>query len=98
MLLCYSKTDRRTATTWCWSWLENSIPHHTQAGMVRLSILARSVWMSQRVVPGARPGATGARYLWNCPRNFVQIDPQQSPAHLFRVRRRVRSEHDFDYQ
>jgi starch synthase (maltosyl-transferring) len=40
---------------------------------------------------------TGARYLWHGARNFVQLDPRQVPAHLFRVRRRVRSERDFDY-
>ena len=40
---------------------------------------------------------TGARYLWHGSRSFVQIDPHQVPAHVFRVRRRVRSERDFDY-
>ena len=29
--------------------------------------------------------------------NFVQMDPHTVPAHVFRVRRRVRTEHDFDY-
>jgi starch synthase (maltosyl-transferring) len=27
----------------------------------------------------------------------VMLDPQRAPAHVFRLRRRVRSEHDFDY-
>jgi starch synthase (maltosyl-transferring) len=40
---------------------------------------------------------TGARYLWHGPRNFVQIDPQHVPAHVFRLRRKVRTERDFDY-
>jgi starch synthase (maltosyl-transferring) len=40
---------------------------------------------------------TGARYLWHGARNFVQLDPRQVPAHLFRLRRRVRTERDFDY-
>ena len=40
---------------------------------------------------------TDARYLWSGARNFVQLDPARSPAHIFRVRRRVRTEHDFDY-
>ena len=29
--------------------------------------------------------------------HFVQLDPHRMPAHVFVVRRRVRSEHDFDY-
>ena len=40
---------------------------------------------------------SGARYLWSGARNFVQLDPQRQPAHVFRVRRRVRHEQDFDY-
>jgi starch synthase (maltosyl-transferring) len=40
---------------------------------------------------------TDARYLWSGPRNYVSLDPQRAPAHLFRLRRRVRSERDFDY-
>ena len=40
---------------------------------------------------------TGARYLWNGRRNFVSLDPARVPAHVFRVRRRVHTERDFDY-
>jgi starch synthase (maltosyl-transferring) len=40
---------------------------------------------------------TGARFLWQGARNFVQLDPHQVPAHILRLRRRVRSERDFDY-
>jgi starch synthase (maltosyl-transferring) len=40
---------------------------------------------------------TGARYLWHGSRNFVQLDPRAVSAHIFRIRRRVRSERDFDY-
>ena len=38
-----------------------------------------------------------ARYRWRAGRNFVQLNPHVMPAHLFRVRRRVASEHDFEY-
>lgn len=40
---------------------------------------------------------TDSRYLWTSPRNFIQLDPQQMPAHIFRVRHWVRTEHDFEY-
>ena len=39
----------------------------------------------------------GKRYLWNGPRNFVQLDPATLPAHIFRLRRFQRSERNFDY-
>jgi starch synthase (maltosyl-transferring) len=37
------------------------------------------------------------RYLWNGGRNFVQLEPHKSPAHIFRLRRFQRTERDFDY-
>ena len=40
---------------------------------------------------------TGARFLWKGARNFVTLDPARSPAHVFVVRRHVRTERDFDY-
>ena len=40
---------------------------------------------------------TGARYLWQGARNYVRLDPAAAPAHMFRVRRRVRTERDFEY-
>jgi starch synthase (maltosyl-transferring) len=39
----------------------------------------------------------GARYVWYGARNYIELDPYVVPAHIFRVRRRVRTEHDFDY-
>ena len=38
-----------------------------------------------------------ARYRWRSGRNYVEIDPQVMPAHIFRVRRHARNEHDFEY-
>jgi starch synthase (maltosyl-transferring) len=38
-----------------------------------------------------------ARFLWHGARNYLEIDPRVSPAFVFRVRRRLRTERDFDY-
>jgi starch synthase (maltosyl-transferring) len=38
-----------------------------------------------------------SRYLWRGPSNFVELDPHTMPAHILLVRRRVRTERDFDY-
>jgi starch synthase (maltosyl-transferring) len=40
---------------------------------------------------------TDARYLWHGVRNYVELSPSVLPAHIFKVRRRVRTERDFDY-
>jgi starch synthase (maltosyl-transferring) len=37
------------------------------------------------------------RFLWQGPRNYVELAPGTLPAHVFRLRRRVRTERDFDY-
>jgi starch synthase (maltosyl-transferring) len=40
---------------------------------------------------------TDTRYLWSGHRNYVELNPQTLPAHVFRLRRHVRTEQDFDY-
>jgi starch synthase (maltosyl-transferring) len=37
------------------------------------------------------------RYLWSGGRNFIALDPHTKPAHIFRVRRWISREQDFDY-
>ncbi|OGR47581.1 MAG: alpha-1,4-glucan--maltose-1-phosphate maltosyltransferase [Elusimicrobia bacterium GWC2_51_8] len=37
------------------------------------------------------------RYLWRGARNYVELDPKVCPAHIFRLRRYVKTEQDFDY-
>jgi starch synthase (maltosyl-transferring) len=39
----------------------------------------------------------GGSFLWEGPRNFVQLDPHGVVAHVFLVRRHVRTEQEFDY-
>jgi len=54
---------------------------------------------------GISPGETfqvhdvfsDARYMWTGSRNYVELDPDLFPASLFVVRRKVRSEQDFEY-
>ncbi len=38
-----------------------------------------------------------SHYLWQGGRNYVELNPHLMPAHILRIRRRVRSERDFDY-
>ena len=40
---------------------------------------------------------SGERYLWRGSRNYVELDPHSRPAHIFRIRRWVSREQDFDY-
>lgn len=40
---------------------------------------------------------TDTRYVWRGPRNYVELNPTRLPAHIFCIRRRVRTENGVDY-
>ena len=40
---------------------------------------------------------TGAHFLWSGESNYVSLDPRAAPAHVLRLRRKARTERDFDY-
>jgi len=73
----------------------NVDPHHVQRGMVNLPLDELGI-DSERPYQ-AHELISGARYFWSGPRNYVEINPLAMPAQVFRFRRRVRSEHDFEY-
>jgi starch synthase (maltosyl-transferring) len=73
----------------------NLDPHHVQSGWVTLPLPLLEI---DPVVPyQVHDLVTDARFLWIGPRNYVELNPALLPAHVFRVRKRVRTEHDFDY-
>jgi starch synthase (maltosyl-transferring) len=92
-ILCYSKaTDDASNAVLV---VVNLDPHHRHGARLELDLAALGV------TPG-RPFQvhdllTGARYLWQQEHAFFELDPQVVPAAIFRLRRRVRSERDFDY-
>jgi len=73
----------------------NLDPHHAQSGWVDLDIEALELHRDQPYQ--VHDLLSDQRYLWRGRRNYVIVDPRRIPAHVFRLRRRVRSEHDFDY-
>jgi starch synthase (maltosyl-transferring) len=91
--LCYAKSDAE---------LENLVvtvvnldPHHVQSGWVELDLA--SLGIDANTSYQMHDLLSGARFLWTGPRNFVQLDPQRAPAHVFALRRKVRTERNFDY-
>lgn len=73
----------------------NLDPHHTQSGWTDLALEALGLEDGQPYQVHDLLG--GGRYLWEGPRNYVELDPRVLPAHVFRVRRRIRREQDFEY-
>jgi starch synthase (maltosyl-transferring) len=92
-LLAYSKqTADRANQIVC---VVNLNPHHAHSGWVELDLASLGIEPDRPYQ--MHDLLSGARFLWNGARNFVQLDPQRSPAHVFRVRRRLHREQDFDY-
>jgi starch synthase (maltosyl-transferring) len=73
----------------------NLDPHHVQEGMVRLPL--HELGISPHEPYQVHDLLSDARYLWQGEHNYVRLDPFACPAHLFVVRRRVKTEKDFDY-
>jgi starch synthase (maltosyl-transferring) len=92
-LLCYSRIseEERNAVLV----VVNLDPCHMQSGWVELPVRELGIEPDQPYQVHDLLG--GARYLWDGPRNFVQLDPATVPAHIFLLRRRVRTERQFDY-
>jgi len=90
-ILCYSKTAGDNVIVV----VVNLDAHNTHSGWIDLDLEALQL----------EPGRTyqvhdllsNARYAWHGARNYVQTNPQVIPAHIFRIRRRVRTEKDFEY-
>jgi starch synthase (maltosyl-transferring) len=73
----------------------NLDPHHVHSGWLRLPL--EDLGLDPAQPYQVHDLLSDARYFWTGPRNYVELDPAASPAHVFRVRRRLRTERDFDY-
>jgi starch synthase (maltosyl-transferring) len=73
----------------------NLDPHHPQSGWVDLDVGALKFDPGQPYQ--VHDLLSDQRYIWRGRYNYVLLDPRRAPAHVFRLRRRVRSERDFDY-
>ncbi|HVB34165.1 MAG TPA: alpha-1,4-glucan--maltose-1-phosphate maltosyltransferase [Patescibacteria group bacterium] len=92
-LIAYSKTGEDGASAILV--IVNLNPYQTHSGWVELETEALGLPENQSYQ--MHDLLTGARYLWQGRRNYVELNPSVLPAHIFRIRRRVRSERDFDY-
>jgi starch synthase (maltosyl-transferring) len=90
-MLCYSKAEGENLILV----VVNLDANNAQSAWVELDLEELGLEADQQFQ--VHDLLTGARYLWHGSRNFVRLDPHQVPAHILRVRRRVRSEWDFDY-
>ena len=93
MLICYSKaTDDLSSVIVV---IVNLDSFHRQTGWVHLDLAALGLGSDQAFQVHDLLG--DGHYLWQGPRNYVELTPESLPAHILRVHRRSRTERDFDY-
>lgn len=92
-ILCYSKQtpggDNALLV------VVNLDPHFTQSAWVTLDAEDLMIDLSRPYQ--AHDLLSDERYLWQGPRNYVQLNPHVTPAAIFLLRRRLRTERDFEY-
>jgi starch synthase (maltosyl-transferring) len=73
----------------------NLSPHYKHSGWLKLPLAdfqldaTRTYQMHDLL--------SDARYLWKGEKNYVELNPEKTAAHIFRLRRHVRTENGFDY-
>ena len=90
-IICYSKAAGENVIIT----VVNVDPHNTHAGWLELDLAALGLETGRGFQ--VHDLLSGARHTWQGPRNYVQLNPHVVPAHIFRIRRRVRTERDFEY-
>lgn len=91
-IICYSKTTDNLANVILV--VVNLDPNYTQAGWTQLNLEALGVDPHQPFQ--VHDLLTGAHYIWNGPRNYVELNPHRMPAHVFRLHNHLHTERDFD--
>jgi starch synthase (maltosyl-transferring) len=75
----------------------NLDPSHTHSGWVHLPASELHLGSGSAESYQMHDLISDERFLWHGETNFVKLDPQINPAHILQVRRKIRTEQDFDY-
>lgn len=92
-LICYSKHTEDLSNIILV--VVNLDVHHTLSGQVHLP--PETFGLDPRHPYQVHDLLSDARYLWHGAMHLVEINPGIVPAQVFRLRRRIRTERDFDY-
>jgi len=68
---------------------------HKQSGTIRLPIKKLGIPDSQSYL--VHELLRDVKSIWQGASNYLELDPNQSPAQIYRIHRRLRRENDFDY-
>ncbi len=93
MLLAYSKTtaDAEDVTLA----VVNLDPYRVQTGLLHVPL--EDFGLEPEEPYQVHDLLSDARYTWRGDRAYVELNPHAAPAHILRVRHRLRTERDFEY-
>jgi len=94
-LLCYSRAD--ASGTDVLLVVVNLDGYNTRAGWIELDPAVMPMSGAEGLRYQMHDLLSDARYVWTDRRAYVSLDPRVMPAHVFHVRRLVRSERTFEY-
>lgn len=94
-IICYSKQVEVEDGSSAVLVVVNLDPYYTQSGWVDLPL--DTLGLDPNRAYQMHDLLTDARYLWHGSHNYVELNPQSIPAHIFCIRRYARTERDFDY-
>ncbi len=92
-LIAYSKTSPDGANLIVT--VVNLDPRYMQSGFVTLPLW--ELGLPEDRAYEAEDLLSGERYLWNGPRNYIELHPEQRAGHILRLRLRLKAETDFEY-
>jgi starch synthase (maltosyl-transferring) len=92
-LICYSKESDDLSNLLIT--IVNLDPHYTQTGFVTLPLEELEIPLDRSYE--AEDLLSGERYLWQGPRNYVELNPAIRSGHILKIHRRMRVETDFEY-
>ncbi|MBC8414014.1 alpha-1,4-glucan--maltose-1-phosphate maltosyltransferase [bacterium] len=92
-LICYAKTTEDLSDIIIVA--VNLDPYHRQSGWVNIPIDDLGIDPHQPYL--VHDLLSDAKYIWHGKKNFIELDPKILPAHIFRVRKKLKRENDFDY-
>jgi starch synthase (maltosyl-transferring) len=91
-LICYSKSTPDGSNVILV--VVNLNPYQTHSGWVQLDL--NHLWLDPQHPFQVQDLLTNAYYRWQGPRNYVELNPHSAPAHIFCVRRPLRTGKNFD--
>jgi starch synthase (maltosyl-transferring) len=91
-LICYSKSTPDGSNVILV--VVNLNPYQTHSGWVQLDL--NHLWLDPQHPFQVQDLLTNAYYRWQGPRNYVELNPHSAPAHIFCVRRPLRTGKNFN--